>query len=71
MQNSIEGLNQLDDHCFGHLLSQQIDFGVLEKQRLLETNSNIDRYQMLELLLRFQIALLEVPIPSRGPNLPQ
>jgi len=71
VQNSIEGLNQLDDHCFGHLLSQKIDFGVLEKQRLLETNNNLDRYEMLELLLRFQIALLEAPARSAGPNLPQ
>lgn len=71
VRNSIEGLNQLDDHCFGHLLSQQIDFGVLEKQKLLETNNNADRYGMLELLLRFQIALLEAPTRSAGPNLPQ
>ncbi|MEE3326400.1 MAG: LON peptidase substrate-binding domain-containing protein [Myxococcota bacterium] len=71
VRESIGRLDQLDDHCFGQLISQQVNFGVLEKQRLLETNNNLDRYGMLELLLRFQIALLDTPTPVAGSNLPQ
>ena len=68
---SIDQLDQLDDHCFGQLISQQVNFGVLEKQQLLETSSNLDRYKMLELLLRFQITLLDKTTPLAGSNLPQ
>lgn len=68
---SIDQLDQLDDHCFGQLISQQVNFGVLEKQQLLETSNNLDRYKMLELLLRFQITLLDKTTPLAGSNLPQ
>ena len=71
VRESVRRLDQLDDHCFGQLISQQVNFGVLEKQRLLETNNSLDRYGMLELLLRFQIALADTPTPSAGSNLPQ
>ncbi|MAI79996.1 MAG: hypothetical protein CL917_13705 [Deltaproteobacteria bacterium] len=71
IRTSIERLDQIDDDCFGNLLSQTVDFGVLEKQRLLEADGTLDRYGILELLLRFQIAASEGPTPSSGPDLPQ
>ena len=71
VRESIGQLDQLDDHCFGQLISQQVNFGVLEKQQLLQTNNSLDRYRMLELLLRFQITLLDNPTPVAGSNLPQ
>ena len=68
---SLERLSQVDDDCFGNLLAHGIDFGVLEKQQLLEAEGTLDRYGILELLLRFQIAAADGPIPSTGPSRPQ
>lgn len=68
---SLERLSQVDDHRFGHLLAQSIDFGVLEKQQLLEADGTLNRYGILELLLRFQIASTAGSLPSTGTDLPQ
>ncbi|MFP6640099.1 MAG: LON peptidase substrate-binding domain-containing protein [Myxococcota bacterium] len=71
VEASLERLSEVDDDCFGNLLAQSVDFGVLEKQQLLEADGTLDRYGILELLLRFQIAAAVGPIPSAGSNLPQ
>jgi len=58
---SLKKLEDFADEQFVHVVAQAIDFGVLEKQRLLEAPSTLLRYQMLDELLRFHISELKVP----------
>lgn len=55
---SLQQLEAIEDERFISVAAQSIDFGVLEKQRLLETNGTSMRFQVLEDLLRFRIAEL-------------
>ena len=61
---SVAALKKLEDFAdeqFVHVVAQAIDFGVLEKQRLLEAPGTLARYRILDELLRFQISALKVP----------
>lgn len=52
---SLERLDELDDHRFVNVLAQALDFGVLEKQRLLEASGNHNRATILDDLLQFRL----------------
>jgi len=53
---SLDRLDDLEDHQFVNVLAQAIDFGVLEKQRLLEATGHLDRATTLRDLLQFRLA---------------
>jgi Lon protease-like protein len=50
-----------DDEQLVNSLAQGLDFGLLEKQRLLEADSIADRYDALSELMRFRLAELSTP----------
>jgi len=52
----IERLDGLDDRRFVNVLAQAIDFGTLEKQRLLEASGHLERATILRDLLDFRLA---------------
>lgn len=70
LETSLERISQIEDDHFINILSQSIDFGVLEKQKLLEANGPLLRSEVLSGLLRFQLAA-EAHAPLGGPRTPQ
>lgn len=52
---SVERLDDLDDTRFVSVLCQALDFGTLEKQRLLEASGQVDRATILNDLLQFRL----------------
>jgi Lon protease-like protein len=55
----LERLDDLDDARFVNVLAQALDFGVLEKQRLLEAPGSLDRAAILDDLLDFRLAEID------------
>jgi Lon protease-like protein len=55
-QAALDQLDALDDARFVNTLAQQIDFDVLEKQRLLESDGTANRYDVLAELMQFRLA---------------
>jgi Lon protease-like protein len=53
---SDDSLSRIEDQRLINLLSQGLDFGVLERQRLLEADGIANRYDVLCELMRFRIA---------------
>lgn len=59
-----ELVEEPDDAVFVNLLAQSLNFGVLEKQSLLEANSILERATRLTDLLEFQLASTTFAVPS-------
>jgi Lon protease-like protein len=49
-------LEALDDDRYVNVLAQTLDFGVLERQRLLEAHGTANRYDVMSDLMRFRLA---------------
>ena len=59
VQPTLDKLSELDDATLVCSLAQGLDFGVLEKQRLLEAGGLLTRATILSDLLQFRIAEIE------------